>query len=161
MERPIRITKSKLLKEGELERAIELLSRRLEGEGTILILIDADDDCAAEMARNIRERVHSSHGHLSVSVVVANSEFESWFIAAAESLRGRRGLPSNLTSPLNPESIRGAKEWLRDHMSGPAVYSPTVDQPALAAVFDIEEAARKSPSFRKFLREFNKMTTAS
>ena len=59
----IRITKSKLIQTGELERAVELAARKIGGEGAILILLDSDEDCPAELgprllarARRVRAR---------------------------------------------------------------------------------------------------------
>jgi hypothetical protein len=84
-------------------------------------------------------------------VVLACQEFETWFIAAARSLRGKRGLPEDLEIPDLPEGIRGAKEWLRNRMPKHRPYAETVDQPALAAEFDLQEA-RRAPSFDKCFR---------
>lgn len=57
-----------------------------------------------------------------------------------------------LLKPDNPETIRGAKEWLRRHMQTGETYSVTRDQPALAALFDLEQA-RQADSFDKCYRE--------
>jgi hypothetical protein len=73
-------------------------------------------------------------------------------LGAAESLRGCRGLDSNLVSPNDAESVRGAKEWLTRHMPPGRAYSPTADQAAPAARLDLE-AAKRAPSFDKFYRE--------
>ena len=76
-------------------------------------------------------------------------EFESWFLAGAESLRGRHGLANDLVPPQDPESIRGAKEWLSDRMESSRKYTEVLDQPALAALVDLEMARRKNQkSFR-------------
>lgn len=80
----------------------------------------------------------------------AKQEFENWFLMAARSLRGHRGLPSDLEPPSEPEAVRDAKGWLSQRM--PDRYSETLDQPALAAVFDWREAA-VLPSFDKLLRD--------
>jgi hypothetical protein len=85
-------------------------------------------------------------------------EYEAWFLAAAESLRGRRGLPSDLEAPATPEAFRDAKGWLGDRM--PRGYSPTADQPALTDLFDLERA-RRSPSFDKLVRELTRLLTTS
>jgi len=92
---------------------------------------------------------------VTVSVVLAKCEFEAWFLAAAESLRGERGLGHDLVSPGDPEGIRGAKEWLRGRMTG-ATYSETLDQPALTARFDLD-AARRADSFDKCFREIRRL----
>jgi len=147
----IRIPKSRLLRTGELERAIELAARRLEGTGLILVLIDADEDCPKEVIQGLRQRVEEARSDVPTSVVLAKMEFEGWFLASAESLRGYRGLPNNLSRPPEPEDIRGAKEWLSDQMAG--TYSSTVDQPAFASRFNFGEAETYSRSFRKLLRD--------
>lgn len=83
-------------------------------------------------------------------MVVAKCEYESWFIAAVDSLQGTRGISADAEVPEDPDSIRGAKEWLRDRMSGP--YSPTADQATFTARFDMALARRRSPSFDKMWR---------
>jgi Domain of unknown function (DUF4276) len=144
---PFRIPRTKLLKEGELERAVELAARRVGQGGGILILLDSDDDCPALLARAARAR-----SDFPVRVVLAHRELEAWFLAGAESLRGRRGLRNDLQSPEDPESIRGAKEWLTHHMPGGQRYVETLDQPALAAVLDLA-ASRRADSFDKLWRD--------
>ena len=79
-----------------------------------------------------------------------------WFLAAAESLRGQRGLPTDLGAPPDAEAIRGAKEWLSRNMQGDRTYSATVDQSALAQVFDLARA-RRADSFDKCYREVSRM----
>ena len=88
---------------------------------------------------------------MPIAVVMARREFEAWFLAAAGSLGGRRGLPGDVAAPPNPEDIRGAKEWLSQRIPSGA-YSPAVDQASLAAVFDLE-LARGAPSFDKCYRD--------
>jgi hypothetical protein len=89
---------------------------------------------------------------IPVSVVLAKREFEAWFLVAAESLRGQRGLPADLTGPPDPEAIRGAKEWLEARMPQGHSYDESSAQPALTAVFDMN-IARRADSFDKCHRE--------
>jgi hypothetical protein len=86
------------------------------------------------------------------AVVLAKKEYESWFLAAAQSLRGQRGLPADLATPATPESIRGAKEWLRKHLPSSRKYSETLDQPELTRYFDLQQARKKADSFDKCFR---------
>lgn len=79
--------------------------------------------------------------------------FEAWFLASAESLAGTRGLPVDLSAPIDPEAIRGAKDWLSVRMGPSRSYSPTLDQPAFAGAFSIEAARMKSPSFDRCCRK--------
>jgi hypothetical protein len=96
---------------------------------------------------------------MEISVVLAKREYEAWFIAAAESLRGHCGLSQEMIADLNPEGIRGAKEWLRRHMPQSRRYAETIDHPALTAVFDLQ-AARRADSFDKCYREIVRLLTA-
>ncbi|MBI4564021.1 MAG: DUF4276 family protein [Planctomycetes bacterium] len=149
---PIRVPKSKLLKEGEIERAVELVARKTGPDAGILILMDSDDDCAAQLGQRLRNRVIQARSDRRIAVVLAKREYETWFLAAAESLRSQRGLAADLTMPANPEDIRGAKEWLTRHMNEGRIYGETLDQPALTGVFDLQ-SARRSDSFDKCFRE--------
>jgi hypothetical protein len=155
VERPIRIPSSKLRKPEELARAVQLAASRAGPGGSVLVLLDADDDCPAEVGPTMLEHV-GSRKDVAVSVVLANREYEAWFIAAAESVAGARGLAADLTGPDDPESIRGAKEWLRHRMNQGSTYSPTLDQPALTSIFDVD-AARRSDSFDKCFREIMRL----
>jgi hypothetical protein len=144
--------RSRLLKDGELERAIGLMARRVGRQSGILVLVDSDDDRPCELAPALLERAHKAHHDLLIAVVLAKREFESWFLAAAKSLRGYRGLPVDLEAPPDPEGVRGAKEWLCQARRDGHQYSPTVDQAALTEVFSFDEA-RQTSSFDKCYRE--------
>jgi hypothetical protein len=155
---PIRIPKSRLVKPGELERAVGLAARKLDGPGGILVLLDSDEDCPATAVPPLLARARSACGHVPVSVVMAKREFEAWFLASAESLRGRRGLPADLAGPSDPEGISDPKGWLAERMERGS-YSPVLDQPALAAGFQIA-AARRCGSFDKCYREIARIVGA-
>lgn len=155
---PFRVPRNKLVKEGELERAVELAARRAGKNGAVFIILDSDDECPATLGPALLARARRVRSDLPISVVLAKREFEAWFLAAAESLRGRRGLADDLASPPDPEAIRGAKEWLSGHMAKGRHYVETLDQPALAAYFDLV-GARRAASFDKFFREVQRALT--
>jgi len=96
---PIRIPKSKLLRPGELEKAVRLAAARSKADGGILVILDSDDDCPATLAPDLLARMRAKRGDLPSAIVLANKEFESWFLASAQSLRGYRGLPEDLEPP--------------------------------------------------------------
>lgn len=154
---PLRIPRSRLIKPGEIERAVEFAARTIGGHGAVFILLDSDDDCPAELGPALLQRARQTRGDVALAVVVAKREFEAWFLAAAVSLRGQRGLANDAQPPADPEAIRGAKEWLAARMAG-AHYSETLDQPAFAALFDLE-AARRTDSFDKCFREAQRVLT--
>jgi hypothetical protein len=152
VQQPIRRPRSSLVRTAlELERAVELAALKARPRGGVFVLLDSDDDCPATLAPILLARAQKAGMGLPVSVILPQREFEGWFLAAAESIRGKRGLPVDLVAPPNPEEIRGAKEWLRERMRG-HVYSETIDQPALTAIFDLNQA-RAAKSFDKCYRE--------
>src|SRR5262249_34921997 len=120
---PIRIPKKKLLKRDELEKAVELAARKVANHGAILIVLDSDDDCPAKFGPALLQRANTVRSDIPCAVVLAKREFESWFLAAAESLRGRRGLPADLAAPADPEAIQGVR-------SGSAIGWQTVEDTA-------------------------------
>lgn len=150
---PFRVPRNKLVKPGELERSVELAARRAGSNGAILIVLDGDDECPAALGPALLARAQKTRPDISIRVVIAKQEFEAWFLASAESLRGRCGLASDLEAPSDPEGIRGAKEWLTARMGTGQSYSETLDQPALAASFDLEQARKRASSFDKFFRD--------
>jgi hypothetical protein len=154
---PIRLPRSKLSMPGKLENAIQLAAAKVAPTGGLLILMDADEDCPATLAPALVARARAARADLTVAVVLPKREFESWFLASAESFRDRFRLPGDLHAPVDPEEIGGAKEWLRDRLAS-GNYSPTLDQPALAAIFDLQQA-RVAPSFDKLWREMERLLT--
>lgn len=155
---PIRVPRMKLKRSHELQRAVQLAYGKIGGQGGILILLDSEDDCPAESGPALLRQAQSARTDIPISVVLAHREYETWFIAAAESLRGCISLPSDLSSPGHPEHIRGAKEWLSEHLPRHVRYSETVDQPELTRRFDMQ-AARRIDSFDKLYREVTNLLT--
>ena len=150
--RPIRVHRNQVVQADKLEQRVELAAQRIGGQGAIFIILDADDACPAQLGPELLNRASQTRSDLPIAVVLAKYEFEAWFLASAESLRGQRGLRDNIQPPNEPETIRGAKEWLTHRMEGSRTYSETHDQPALAALFDMEQA-RQSDSFDKCYRD--------
>ena len=148
----LRVPGSRLTKPGEIERSIELAARKNAGQGAILVLLDCDDGCPAQDAPALMSRATAARADIPISVVLAKREYEAWFLAAAESIRGKRGLPLDLNGPPNPEEIRGAKEWLTKRMPPGQGYSESSDQPAFTSLFDLD-VARRADSFDKCYRE--------
>jgi hypothetical protein len=148
---PVRVPKSKLLRPEELERAVELAALNAGSNGGLLVVLDSDDDCPAILGPQLLERVRTARADLPSAVVLAKREFESWFLASAQSLRGYRGFPDDLESPDQPEEIPGAKEWLSNHLRNGA-YASTVDQVSLTHALDFT-LARRAASFDKCYRE--------
>jgi hypothetical protein len=149
-----RVSRGKLVKKEDFEHAIEFMARKVGQGGRLLVLLDADDDLPCELGPRLLGWARQKRPDRDISIVVAKHEYEAWFLAAAASLRGKRGLPLDLESPPAPEGIQDAKGWLHHRM--PDGYSETLDQPALSSVFDLS-AARRADSFDKFFREVGRL----
>jgi hypothetical protein len=146
----------------ERSRALNLAA--IKGTGApmsfVLIVLDSDGACPAESAPALLSPCREARSDCRLALTFAHREFEAWFIAAAESLRGYRGLPKNLVRPSDPESIQDAKGWIKQLRSERA-YSPTIDQAAFASNFALNEARVHAPSFDKFCRDLTDMLRSS
>lgn len=155
--RPIRVKRNKILQSGELERAVALAAHRAKQDGCVLVLLDANGDCPAEVASQILERAGATGRTQNVRAVLAKIEYEAWFLAAAESLAGTRGIDDAVAPPDDPESIRDAKGWLSAQMPPGQPYRETIHQAALSAILDLN-SARRAPSFDKLWRDIRSLT---
>ena len=151
---PIRVHRDRFLnRQDEFRRHLLLAAAKCGEQGWILVLLDADDDCPAELGKQILERATAYVPHRRVSVVLANREYEAWFIAAAESLHGQRGFALKSGDTIDAEGPRNAKGWITAHMCGGS-YGETTDQPAFSARMDLQQAFARSRSFRKLCSEW-------
>jgi hypothetical protein len=156
--RPIRQPRSKLVQEESLRRAIRLALAQEACSG-ILILLDADDDCPKELAPRLTGWAQEEARQIPCEVVLANREYESWFLGSLESLRGFRGVMAEARFAGDPESVRGAWERLQSSME--QSYSKTIDQPAFTQRFDLAAAYRSCRSFRRLVRAFGQVAEGS
>ena len=157
---PIRKRRSELVTKEPLRRAVRLALLR-EDCGAILILLDADDDCPKDLAPRIELLAKDAAGPVPCAVVIANREYESWFLASLESLQGKRGIRRNATSHPDPETPRGAKETLESYMEEGTSYSASTDQAALTSLFDMPNAYRRCRSFRRMVKVFGDLAVAA
>ncbi len=152
---PIRVHRDRFLnREEEFRRHLLLAAAKCGQEGWILVLLDADDDCPAVLGANILQRAQDIVPHRRVSVVLANREFEAWFIASAPSLNGHRGFIFDPQDRTDPESPRDAKGWVRERMASRS-YGETTDQPGFTARMDLQQTYTRSRSFRKLCSEWD------
>jgi hypothetical protein len=130
-----------------------------KGAHGVLVLLDADDEPPRELTETLRRRAHESARNVPVGVVVANREYEAWFVADLWSLRRRGIFPwANRLVPLvAPESKRDAKDLVRTLLGRP--YEETTDQRALTAQLSFNRGSRRrSPSFSRLETELDRLT---
>ncbi len=158
--KPVRQPKSKLLRREEANRAVRLAASKLANAPLtdepclILILLDADADPACEWGPQLVLWMKESMPGVRMACVLAVVEYETWFVAAAESLGEYLQFPTN-ELPDNPEEMRLGKGWIKKHYIN-SKYSETVDQPRMTAVMDLHKCRERSPSFDKLCRELEK-----
>lgn len=104
LRKPHRVPRGKMLT-GELARAIDLQARRVRPDGAILVLLDSDDDCAAQLGPRLQETAQAAAQDLRVGVVLAVHEYESWLVASELDLA---------TIGLQPEALADPNGWLKE-----------------------------------------------
>lgn len=150
--RPIRLHRSDFTNEEKIKKAFELAA--LSNCNAIFVLFDADHDCPKEIKPKISGWAEEVVSHIPCEVVMPNKEYEAWFLAAASSLRGKRGIRADAVFSLNPEDVLDAKGQLEDMMYPGKSYIATTDQPALTQVFDMKSAYSQCRSFRRVSSAF-------
>jgi hypothetical protein len=153
--KPIRGKRHKLVKASELGRALNLGVPKLRAagsQGLILVLLDADDDLPCILGPGLLALAREVRACADISCVIANIEYETWFVAAAESLPEFLDLATDLAVPDDPERDRHGKGWIQKRFQGNR-YSETIDQPAMTQAMDLALCRQRSPSFDKLCRE--------
>jgi uncharacterized protein DUF4276 len=160
---PIRRPRGKLVVETELLKAIDLAELKLRQRQAsneyraVLILIDADEDLPCVLGPQLQQIASRERSHIDVFVVIANVEYETWFVAAAESLAAYFDLHATVIAR-DPEAARQAKATVKKLTHGR--YAETVDQPRLTAAMDLRTCRERSKSFDKLCRELEKRLAA-
>ena len=151
---PIRVKASSFLRDAEyLAKHVRLatLKAQTHQHGSVLILLDCEDNCPGILGPRLLALAQSVHHSVSITVALAHREYETWFIAAAQSLRGVAGLSKELETPADPERLRDAKGWLNLRMS--TSYNPPDHQLLMTKAFSFAEAAR----VQSFARTYTKL----
>ena len=128
----------------------------------LLIVLDADDVCLERAQRreqplgpHLVERARAVAGHKEIGVVIADREFEAWF------LHHRAAIATSCptASPWEPtrriEDIRDCKKVMGRLFGS---YEPTVDQARFTRLLPLADgAASPSRSFRKLHKELGRL----
>lgn len=157
--KPHRRQRNQLLQQAHLQNAVQVAALT-SGCGGILILFDADDDCPRECASQLEAWARDAVADLPCEVVMANREYEAWFLASVESLRGVNGVRTDAVSHDEPERPRDAKREMSARMEE-GRYLPTVHQARLTAHLDFAAAYGRCRSFRRLVRAFGLLLEAS
>jgi uncharacterized protein DUF4276 len=142
-----------LEKVGGIERFIRYAWKERDC-GAIVVLLDADRDCARTLAESFRERVEAMGVAYPVVIVCAKHEYETWFLASLETISGaeisgRAGLREALAAPQNVEDIGSPKAVLNRYMPMGRAYKETEDQEPMTQLMDMGLVRERSRSFRR------------
>lgn len=136
---PIRVPKSRIKDDEHLRRYIDVAHANINEQGdrgAILLLFDADSECAVALADSRRDALKDDdRAHFECILVVR--EFEAWLIA---------GDPSHQFND-DPETHANPKRVLQDWYGR---YKETADQPRLTSRLDIDATRTRCRSFRAF-----------
>ena len=155
---PIRRTQSEFRGEAGVHRAVKIALSQPQC-AAVLLLFDGEDDCPAELAEQVRAWAQAVAHGIPCEVVIAYREYETWFLAAMESLRGACRIANDASAPANPESKRNAKGALEAFMPSGASYAETIHQQKLSAIFDMSLAHQRNRSFRKLTKTIGDLLT--
>ena len=141
---------------GELERYSQIALQEGGPDSRLLVLLDADDRCPASLGPDLLERLVRRFPQRIVSVNVADWEYESWFIASAESIALHVGISLEVEVPENIEEIENPKAWIeRNILHGR--YRETSAQASFSSAIDVALARQRSHSFNRFCREVERL----
>lgn len=157
---PIRVKSGSFLNDDDyFSRYVSLAgAKAAQNQGSVLIVLDCEDQCPATLGPTLLKKAQAIRSDVTILVALAYREYETWFLAAAQSLRGLRGLPADLDPPVPVEGMRGAKEWLSRRMYEP--YDPVTHQIEFTRAFDLD-AARVVPSFERLFQRLSSLLGGS
>lgn len=151
--RPIRVGNvPKIQRQGVLEKFISYALIRSDADSVLLIL-DCDDGCPAELASSIVERASPIVERYEKAMAIAfmKKEFESLFLFSLETIAFTYSeygwILENYNRDFDFEQIRGCKERLNSFMRSKK-YKETRDQVKFVSALDIEVLLDRSRSFQ-------------
>jgi Domain of unknown function (DUF4276) len=156
--RPVKAPSGQLLNREGVQRFVAYAVKNLSDQrpsddpALVLLLIDADERCPARLGPELLAHAREAGFSVDVTCVVVNLEYETWFVAAAESLTQYLDLSDEFLASELPEDARHKKGWIKRRFRG-AKYSETQDQPRMTAAMNLDSCRRRSPSFDKLCRE--------
>ena len=146
-------------KVGGIEKFIRYAAITPDCEG-ILVLVDADADCALDWAKRICDRCREVGVAVPIAVVCAVLEYEAWFLASLDSIRGSGRLNQDIRFDGNPEALGGVKEWFTQQMPPGRAYKETIDQASFTSMIDVSLARDNSRSFRRLCHAVEELQSA-
>ncbi len=145
IKRPVRFPKSRLLIDDHLRRAVEIAASNITARGAVLLVMDADESCAATLGPELEAKLNSIAPKHTSRVVLPVREFEAWIVGGDLSYEVG-----------DPESCGDLKRRIRQHRG---VYGESVDQPRLISSVDLTILEQRSRSFRRLRKVVDEFLT--
>ena len=143
----------------KIEEALLKLRQRLKrdpaGRGLLLLLLDAETACPAELGPQLLTSARTARTDADIACVLPNRMIENWIVGGASTLAGVNGLPDPLPERTQFEDGNGAA-WIKARLKSQnkaRAYKKTVDAPAFVQDMDLAECRANCPSFDKLCRE--------
>lgn len=124
--------------------AVKIQRAAVGPEALIIVLLDSDDDDPEKVAERVKNQVEPEDANVCVAV----REYEAWFLASADSLKGHRTFRKDVVVSGDPEKNRDAKGRLEKLMC--VSYKETIHQAAFSQLIDVDVARSSSESFESF-----------
>jgi hypothetical protein len=131
-----------------LEHYLPIARANIQDRGALLVVLDADDDCPAQLAPELLARSKQAIHDVPMRIVMAKRTFESWLIA---------GGAVEIDDTRRPDEIASPKAAIKSALGR---YRETADMARLTARLDHVRAAGASPSFSKLLRDLEDIAKA-
>lgn len=178
-DRPLLLPRDKFLNPTDLHAKLKIAAGNLRDRrfqwlrdqgwrSFVLVLRDTDGEFPCVLGPKILEIAQDVGLPLDVSCVVAHHEYETWFVASADSLSEFLDLAGH-PAPLDPEGQRLKKKWIEDRFKGlgwrnressnrniSISYQPPIDQLRMTEVMNLKLCRERSPSFDKLCRDLER-----
>lgn len=145
VKRPVRFPRNRLIENKHLERAARIAASNIADRGAVLLVMDADEDCAAKLGPDLERRLECILPRRLCRVVLVVREFEAWIVGGHAAF----GIA-------DPDQAGDLKGRIRSQFG---VYKETVDQPRLIAEADLELLMERSRSFRRLKKVLDEFST--
>jgi Domain of unknown function (DUF4276) len=152
---PIRMHRSQMLKEECLRRSVRIACT-YPGCNLVMIFLDEDDDCAKDISDLLRPWIENEALCVQCEIVVIPREFETWFVMAINSLRGKRNISDDATATTDLYRRRDPKAIITGWMNGSNAYHETADQVALTTAMDLSVVRENCASFRRLIAKIER-----
>ena len=121
-------------------------------------------NCPVEEVGKLVERTRNLNLAKAVTIVYANREYETWFLASLDSQQGtemrtRLEIDKSESYRGNVEDVH-AKSWLKRRMPSGRTYKETSDQASLSPFIDIEHTRHRSRSFERLCHAVEELLDA-